>query len=156
MHASAVAKGSPRQDVRRRWYAGTLRYLVGKLISWIKRIEQGEPADQGSAAVDVHLDINLFHQAMQRMMGSTPLRGVSERSIDQACHIGPASLKIVPRSRLRSILLLVHLNTALPAIADQVLELLHADPPAAYLDPDVLSAESKRAAEAFLVEGTYP
>ena len=48
------------------------------------------------------------------------------------------------------------MNTALPAIGDQVLELLHADPPAAYLDPDVLSAESKRAAEAFLVEGTSP
>src|SRR5580658_4518929 len=48
------------------------------------------------------------------------------------------------------------MNTALPAIGDQVLELLHADPPAAYLDQDVLSAESKRAAEAFLVEGTSP
>ena len=48
------------------------------------------------------------------------------------------------------------MNTTLSATGDQVLELLHADPPAAYLDPDVLSAESKRAAEAFRVEGTSP
>jgi integrase len=33
---------------------------------------------------------------------------------------------------------------------------LYADPPAAYLDPDVLSNEAKKAAEAFEVEGTSP
>ena len=48
------------------------------------------------------------------------------------------------------------MNTTLSLPTAQALETLYADPPAAYLDPDVLSAESKRAAEAFLVEGTSP
>jgi hypothetical protein len=48
------------------------------------------------------------------------------------------------------------MNPTLSTLADQDLQLLHADPPTAYLDPDVLSAESKRAAEAFEVEGTSP
>jgi hypothetical protein len=38
----------------------------------------------------------------------------------------------------------------------QVVETLYADPPAPYLDSDVLSDEAKRAAEAFEVEGTSP
>jgi hypothetical protein len=33
---------------------------------------------------------------------------------------------------------------------------LNAEPPAPYLDPDVLSGEARRAAEAFEVEGTSP
>jgi integrase len=40
------------------------------------------------------------------------------------------------------------------ALGDHELLSLHADPPAAYLDPDTLSAEARRAAEAFKVEGT--
>jgi hypothetical protein len=36
----------------------------------------------------------------------------------------------------------------------QAVELLHADPPARYLDPATLSADAQRAAEAFQVEGT--
>jgi integrase len=46
------------------------------------------------------------------------------------------------------------MNSPLPLLGGQDLELPHADPPAAYLDPDTLSAEAKRAAEAFRVEGT--
>jgi integrase len=46
------------------------------------------------------------------------------------------------------------MNSTLSTLAGQDLELLHADPPAAYLDPDTLTAEAKRAAEAFEVEGT--
>ena len=39
-------------------------------------------------------------------------------------------------------------------MSGQALELLHEEPPASYLDPDVLTLEAKRAAEAFQVEGT--
>ena len=46
------------------------------------------------------------------------------------------------------------MSTALPICAVQDLELLHVEPPAPYLDPDTLTAEAKRAAEAFHVEGT--
>jgi integrase len=48
------------------------------------------------------------------------------------------------------------MKTRLPTRDGQDLELLHADPPAPYLDPDALSAEARRAAEAFQVEGTSP
>jgi integrase len=48
------------------------------------------------------------------------------------------------------------MNTASLALDGQGLELLYADPPAPYLDPDTLNAEAKRAAEAFRVEGTSP
>jgi integrase len=46
------------------------------------------------------------------------------------------------------------MTPAAPLPSDQDLQLLHADPPAPYLDPDTLSAEAQRAAEAFKVEGT--
>jgi integrase len=46
------------------------------------------------------------------------------------------------------------MNPTSSRLGDQALELLHADPPAPYLDPDTLSAEAKRAADAFKVEGT--
>jgi len=45
-------------------------------------------------------------------------------------------------------------DASLPS-AKEVQE-LYADPPTAYLDPDVLSAEAKKAAEAFEVEGSSP
>jgi hypothetical protein len=48
------------------------------------------------------------------------------------------------------------MNTTLPTLGGQDLELLHADPPAHYLDPDALNDEARRAAEAFEVEGTSP
>jgi hypothetical protein len=48
------------------------------------------------------------------------------------------------------------MSATLTPFSVQALETLNADPPAAYLDPDELSAESKRAAEAFQVEGTSP
>jgi hypothetical protein len=48
------------------------------------------------------------------------------------------------------------MNTTVSLPMPQEMESLYADPPAPYLDPDVLSAESKRAAEAFAVEGTSP
>src|SRR5580704_3151083 len=46
------------------------------------------------------------------------------------------------------------MTPAAPLPSDQDLQLLHADPPAPYLDPDTLSAAAQRAAEAFAVEGT--
>ena len=48
------------------------------------------------------------------------------------------------------------MNSPLSLPTSHELETLYADPPAPYLDPDALSAESKRAAEAFQVEGTSP
>jgi integrase len=42
---------------------------------------------------------------------------------------------------------------SLPVLAARDLEALHAEPPAPYLDPDVLSAEAQKAAEAFHTEG---
>ncbi len=43
-----------------------------------------------------------------------------------------------------------------PLRGGQESQLLNADPPARYLDPDTLSDEARRAAEAFEVEGTSP
>jgi hypothetical protein len=48
------------------------------------------------------------------------------------------------------------MNTDLSLSSVHDVEELYAEPPAAYLDPDVLSEESKRAAAAFEVEGTSP
>lgn len=48
------------------------------------------------------------------------------------------------------------MNTDLSISSVRVVAELYADPPAAYLDPDVLSDEAKRAATAFEVEGTSP
>ncbi len=48
------------------------------------------------------------------------------------------------------------MNASLSLSSVRHVEALYADPPAPYLDPDFLSAESKRAAEAFAVEGTSP
>jgi hypothetical protein len=48
------------------------------------------------------------------------------------------------------------MNTSVSLSSIRDLEILYADPPAPYLDPDVLSEEAKRAAEAFEVEGTSP
>ena len=48
------------------------------------------------------------------------------------------------------------MTTDLSISSAPVVQELYADPPAAYLDPDVLSDEAKRAAEAFEVEGTSP
>src|SRR5580658_3486939 len=44
------------------------------------------------------------------------------------------------------------MKTTVPTLGD--LELLHADPPVQYLNPDVLNDEARRAAEAFEIEGT--
>jgi integrase len=46
------------------------------------------------------------------------------------------------------------MSTTVPVRGGQDLESLHADPPTQYLDPDTLSDEARRAAEAFQVEGT--
>lgn len=46
------------------------------------------------------------------------------------------------------------MSTELSLCSNPPVEGLYAEPPAAYLDPDVLSDEAKRAAEAFDVEGT--
>jgi hypothetical protein len=48
------------------------------------------------------------------------------------------------------------MNTDLSISSGRAVEELYAEPPAAYLDPDVLSDEAKKAAEAFEVEGTSP
>ena len=48
------------------------------------------------------------------------------------------------------------MNTHLAPSSVSATQELYADPPAAYLDPDVLSDEAKRAAAAFEVEGTSP
>ncbi len=48
------------------------------------------------------------------------------------------------------------MNDLLQASSSFPVETLYADPPATYLDPDALSEEAKRAAEAFQVEGTSP
>jgi integrase len=48
------------------------------------------------------------------------------------------------------------MNTPLTLSSIQRVEELYADPPAPYLDPDVLNEEAKRAAAAFEVEGTSP
>jgi integrase len=48
------------------------------------------------------------------------------------------------------------MNTDLSLSSVNAVQDLYADPPAAYLDPDVLSNEAKKAAEAFEVEGTSP
>jgi integrase len=45
-------------------------------------------------------------------------------------------------------------NNHLSLSSTQAVKELYADPPAAYLDPDVLSDEAKRAAEAFHIEGS--
>src|SRR5580658_10744807 len=46
------------------------------------------------------------------------------------------------------------MSDLLPPSSNSPVESLYVDPPTAYLDPDVLSDEAKRAAEAFKVEGT--
>jgi len=48
------------------------------------------------------------------------------------------------------------MNTPLTLSSSQSVEGLYAEPPATYLDPDALSEEAKRAAEAFDIEGTSP
>jgi integrase len=48
------------------------------------------------------------------------------------------------------------MNTDLSVASVRVVEELYAEPPAAYLDPEVLGDEAKRAAAAFEVEGTSP
>ena len=48
----------------------------------------------------------------------------------------------------------VTVNKLLLISSTQAVEELFADPPTAYLDPDVLSDEAKRAEEAFHVEGS--
>jgi integrase len=48
------------------------------------------------------------------------------------------------------------MNDLLPTSSGTQVDALYAEPPAPYLDPDVLSEEAKRAAEAFEVEGTSP
>jgi integrase len=46
------------------------------------------------------------------------------------------------------------MNTFVSLPSSQTLEALYADPPTPYLDPELLSAEAKRAADAFEVKGT--
>src|SRR5580692_9917837 len=46
------------------------------------------------------------------------------------------------------------MSDLLPLSSGSPVETLYADPPTTYLDPDTLSDEAKRAAEAFQVEGT--
>jgi integrase len=48
------------------------------------------------------------------------------------------------------------MNTNFSVSRVRAVEELYAEPPATYLDPDVLSDEAKKAAEAFEVEGTSP